>query len=47
MGTALTTERLSLRPYRLDDLDEMAIMFGDPEVTTHTRLGQRSREHNS
>jgi RimJ/RimL family protein N-acetyltransferase len=27
----LETERLRLRPYRLEDLDDLAAMFSDPE----------------
>jgi RimJ/RimL family protein N-acetyltransferase len=38
------TERLLLRPYEPSDLDGMAEMFGDPEVTAHTLLGRRSRD---
>lgn len=40
---SLETERLLLRPYEPGDLDGMAAMFGDPEVTAHTLLGRRSR----
>ena len=37
------TERLLLRPYEAGDLDAMAEMFGDAEVTAHTLLGLRDR----
>lgn len=37
----LETRRLRLRPYEADDLDVMAAMFGDPDVTAFTFLGQR------
>jgi ribosomal-protein-alanine N-acetyltransferase len=40
----LETERLLLRPYEPGDLDAMAEMFGDSEVTAHTFLGRRDRE---
>jgi [ribosomal protein S5]-alanine N-acetyltransferase len=41
---ALETGRLVLRPYVEADLDPMAAMFGDPEVTAFTLLGSRDRE---
>lgn len=37
------TARLLLRPYEPGDLDAMAEMFGDADVTAHTLLGQRDR----
>lgn len=40
----LTTPRLLLRPYAAGDLDAMAGMFGDPDVTAFTFLGYRNRE---
>jgi RimJ/RimL family protein N-acetyltransferase len=40
----LSTERLTLRPYVEADLDVMAAMFGDPEVTAHTFLGRQDRD---
>lgn len=40
----LETARLLLRPYEVDDLDAMAGMFADPDVTAHTLLGKRNRE---
>lgn len=40
----IVTERLTLRPYEAGDLDPMAAMFGDPEVTAHTFLGRQDRE---
>jgi [ribosomal protein S5]-alanine N-acetyltransferase len=39
----LTTERLILRPYQPGDLDAMAAMFDDPDVTAMTYLGRRTR----
>lgn len=42
MGSVLTSDRLTLRPYETADLDEMAAMFADAEVTLHTLLGRRS-----
>jgi ribosomal-protein-alanine N-acetyltransferase len=40
----LDTARLRLRPYELADLDAMAEMFGDPDVTAFTFLGRRDRQ---
>jgi [ribosomal protein S5]-alanine N-acetyltransferase len=40
----LETGRLVLRPYAEADLDPMAAMFGDPDVTAFTFLGRRDRE---
>jgi RimJ/RimL family protein N-acetyltransferase len=40
----LETARLRLRPYEAGDLDAMAEMFGDPEVTAFTYLGRQDRE---
>lgn len=39
----LETERLFLRPYRREDLDLVASLYGDPEVTAFTKLGHRTR----
>ena len=39
----LETERLVLRPYAVGDLEPMAMMFGDPDVTAFTFLGRRDR----
>jgi ribosomal-protein-alanine N-acetyltransferase len=39
----LETHRLILRPYADGDIDAMAEMFGDPEVTAFTLLGRRDR----
>jgi RimJ/RimL family protein N-acetyltransferase len=39
----LWTPRLILRPYEASDIDAMAAMFGDPDVTAFTLLGQRDR----
>lgn len=41
---SLETARLALRPYEPGDLDAMADMFGDPDVTAHTLLGRRTRD---
>lgn len=38
----IETERLRLHPYRADDLDDMAVLYGDPAVTAHTFLGRRT-----
>jgi RimJ/RimL family protein N-acetyltransferase len=40
----LETGRLMLRPYEPADIDRMAAMFGDREVTAFTFLGYRTRE---
>lgn len=40
----LRTPRLVLKPYVEADLDPMAEMFGDPEVTAFTYLGRQDRE---
>jgi ribosomal-protein-alanine N-acetyltransferase len=37
------TARLRLRPYLAADIDAMAAMFDDAEVTAHTLLGRRTR----
>jgi RimJ/RimL family protein N-acetyltransferase len=39
----LATPRLRLRPYEVSDLDDMAAMFGDADVTAYTFLGRRDR----
>lgn len=39
---AFETPRLTLRPYELADIEPMAAMFADPEVTAFTLLGPRS-----
>jgi RimJ/RimL family protein N-acetyltransferase len=39
----LETARLRLRPYDAGDLDAMAEMFGDAEVTAFTYLGRQDR----
>ena len=39
----LETERLVMRPYAEADLEPMAMMFGDPDVTAYTFLGRRDR----
>jgi len=38
------TERLRLRPYLDSDIEPMAEMFADPDVTAHTLLGRRTRQ---
>jgi ribosomal-protein-alanine N-acetyltransferase len=40
----METARLRLRPYEPGDIDGMAGMFGDREVTAFTFLGYRTRE---
>lgn len=39
----LETDRMILRPYEAADIDAMAAMFDDPEVTAFTYLGRRDR----
>ena len=36
---SIETERLLLRPFRLDDLDELAALFGDPDVMRYVGTG--------
>ena len=43
MARTLETPRLVLRPYEPGDLDAMAQMFADGEVTAYILLGQRAR----
>ncbi len=38
----IVTPRLTLRPYRDDDLDHVIRLYGDPVVTRYTKLGRRS-----
>lgn len=40
---SLETERLRMRPYAPADLDLMAPLYADPDVTAFTKLGRRSR----
>ena len=43
--TTVETERLVLRPWRADDLDELAAIYGDPEVMRYILDGSvRDRE---
>jgi RimJ/RimL family protein N-acetyltransferase len=37
--SSIETERLLLRPFRLDDLDELAALFGDPDVMRYVGTG--------
>jgi len=39
----LVTARLTLRPYRAVDLDLIAPLYEDAEVTAYTKLGHRTR----
>ncbi len=39
----LETHRLHLRPHRRGDLDHLAALYADPEVTEFTKLGQLTR----
>ena len=41
----LNTQRLRLRPYRRDDIDHLAALYADPDVTAFTKLGQLTRAH--
>ena len=36
-------QRLRLQPYRRDDMDRLAALYGDPDVTAFTKLGQLTR----
>jgi len=38
----LQTERLTLRPYRPDDLDVLVALYGAPDVAARTKLGVRT-----
>ncbi len=40
----LKTACLRLRPYRLDDIEAMAALYDDPEVTVYTKLGRLDRD---
>src|SRR5258708_1497699 len=40
----IETPRLSMRPLRLDDIEEIARLYGDAEVTRYLAGGVRSRE---
>ena len=39
----LETERLRLRPYRAGDLERVAALYADGEITAFTKLGRRTR----
>ena len=39
----LETQRLRLRPYRRDDIDRLAGLYADPDVTAFTKLGRLTR----
>ena len=39
----LETDRLRLRPYRRDDIDRLAALYADPDVTAFTKLGRLTR----
>ena len=41
--TELETQRLRLRPYRCDDIDRLAALYADPDVTAFTKLGRLTR----
>lgn len=43
MAAALETPRLHLRPYERGDIDLLAALYADPEVTAFTKLGSLSR----
>lgn len=40
----LVTERLDLRPHRLDDLDDLVVFHSDPETTRYIPWPVRTRE---
>jgi [ribosomal protein S5]-alanine N-acetyltransferase len=42
--TALETPRLKLLPYTPGDLDHLAALYADGDVTANTKLGQLNRE---
>lgn len=39
----LETQRLRLRPYRRDDIDRLAALYADPDVTALTKHGRLTR----
>ena len=39
----LETRRLRLRPYRRDDIDRLAALYGDADVAAFTKLGRLTR----
>ena len=39
----LETHRLHLRPYKRDDIDHLAALYADPDVTAYTKLGLLTR----
>ncbi len=39
----LETHRLHLRPHRRGDLDHLAALYADPDITAFTKLGQLTR----
>lgn len=43
MAAALETPRLCLRPYERGDIDNLARLYADPEVTAFTKLGSLTR----
>ncbi len=43
MTNELETSRLRLRAYSREDLDLLAALYADPEVTAFTKLGSLSR----
>ena len=43
MAAELETPRLRLRPYRREDIDLLAALYADPEVTAFTKLGSLTR----
>ena len=43
-GPLLETARLWLRPYTLDDLDELAVILSNPEVMKHSPRGPIAKE---
>jgi RimJ/RimL family protein N-acetyltransferase len=43
----IETDRLKMRPYVAADIDILAAMYDDPQVTAATKLGQRSRDEST
>jgi [ribosomal protein S5]-alanine N-acetyltransferase len=39
----LRTKRMRLRPYKREDINSFAEMYGDVDVTAHTLLGRRNK----
>jgi len=42
--SAIATARLGMRAYRTGDLDRIARLYADPDVTAYTKLGRQDRD---